>query len=137
MHRVLPSHTHPLLSIDATRRLELAAAAALPPHTLMQRAGLAVARLALAVAPHARSVWVACGPGNNGGDGLEAALHLQASGKRPVVTWLGDETDAPADALASLRRARAAGVQFSEEPPEQFDLGIDALLGIGATRAPE
>ena len=43
----------------------------------MRRAGLAVARLALALAPHATRVWIAAGPGNNGGDGLEAALHLQ------------------------------------------------------------
>ena len=129
MHRVLPTQTHPLHSIAATHRLEQVAIVGLPAHTLMQRAGLAVA-------PHARCVWLACGPGNNGGDGLEAALHLQAWGKRPVVTWLGNEASAPADALASLRRARDAGVLFSAEPPEQFDQGIDALLGIGANRAP-
>jgi hydroxyethylthiazole kinase-like uncharacterized protein yjeF len=103
----------------------------------MQRAGLAVARLALALAPHARSIWVACGPGNNGGDGFEAALHLRAWGKAPLVTWLGDESKAPADALASLRRARAAGVAFLQQPPAQWDFAIDALLGIGAVRAPE
>ena len=80
----------------------------LPAHTLMQRAGLAVARLALAIAPHARTIWIACGPGNNGGDGLEAALHLQALGQgSAVVSWLGDEARLPADALASLQRARA------------------------------
>ncbi|HNK54403.1 MAG TPA: NAD(P)H-hydrate epimerase, partial [Ottowia sp.] len=62
----------PLFDLAATRRIEATAQAALPPHTLMQRAGLATARLALALAPHARTVWVACGPGNNGGDGLEA-----------------------------------------------------------------
>ena len=85
----------------------------LPPHTLMQRAGLAVARLALALAPHARTIWIACGPGNNGGDGFEAAMHLRQWGKHPVVTWLGDEARAPADALASLQRAREAGVAFA------------------------
>jgi hydroxyethylthiazole kinase-like uncharacterized protein yjeF len=103
----------------------------------MQRAGLATARLALALAPHARSIWVACGPGNNGGDGLEAALHLQQWGKAPVVTWLGSPGQAPADALASYQRAQAAGVHFAETPPANADLCIDALLGIGATRAPE
>ena len=61
----------------------------LPPHTLMQRAGLAVARLAMALAPHAKTIWIACGPGNNGGDGIEAAMHLRQWGKHPVVTWLG------------------------------------------------
>jgi NAD(P)H-hydrate repair Nnr-like enzyme with NAD(P)H-hydrate epimerase domain len=76
MQRVLPDRPWPLHDVATIRRIERRAAAVLPPHTLMQRAGLAVARLALALAPHARSIWVACGPGNNGGDGFEAALHL-------------------------------------------------------------
>ena len=42
-----------LLGCAATRRLESAALAAVAPFTLMARAGDAVARLALAVAPHA------------------------------------------------------------------------------------
>lgn len=98
----------------------------------MQRAGLAVARLALALAPHAQRIWLACGPGNNGGDGLEAALHLQRWGKQPIVTWLGDSTRAPADALAALQRATAAGVTIVEQPPAQAEFCVDALLGIGS-----
>ena len=69
LRRVRPGPAWPLHSVAATRQLETAHMAGLPPHTLMQRAGLSVARLALAVAPHARALWVACGPGNNGGDG--------------------------------------------------------------------
>jgi hydroxyethylthiazole kinase-like uncharacterized protein yjeF len=127
----------PLHNVAQTQALELQAQAALPANTLMQRAGLATAQLAMAIAPHARSVWVACGPGNNGGDGLEAAVHLQAWGKHPIVTWLGSESKAPLDAQNAWRRAKAAGVTFAEQPPQQFDLVIDALLGIGAQRAPE
>ncbi|RYY57178.1 MAG: NAD(P)H-hydrate epimerase, partial [Comamonadaceae bacterium] len=137
MQRITPVGPWPLHDVAAIRRLEQAAAAALPPHTLMQRAGLAVARLALAIAPHARTVWVACGPGNNGGDGFEAALHLKQWGKAPVVTWIGDEARLPDDARRSLANARAAGVAFAQEPPPAFDLAIDALLGIGATRVPD
>lgn len=117
------------------RALEHSAAATLPPHTLMQRAGDAVARLARAVAPHARTVWIACGPGNNGGDGLEAAHRLRQAGARPVVTWLGDASRMPADALASLRRAQNGGVEFAPTAPAGMgpqDLCIDALLGLGA-----
>ena len=110
MHRITAHQPYPLFNTAATRRLENAAAVALPPHTLMQRAGLAVAQLAQALAPHARTVWIACGPGNNGGDGLEAAIHLQRSGRKVVVTWLGQPDTAPADARASWQRARDAGV---------------------------
>ncbi len=136
MQRITPDRPWPLFDIAATRRIEQATTPTLPPHALMQRAGLAVARLALALAPHARTVWIACGPGNNGGDGLEAALQLQRWGKAPHVSWLGDESQAPADALASLERARQTGVSISREPPPGWDLAIDALLGIGAARAP-
>ncbi|MDO9200451.1 MAG: NAD(P)H-hydrate epimerase, partial [Hydrogenophaga sp.] len=140
MHPLSTAFTLPLYGVAATRRLEQQAAAALPPHTLMQRAGLAAARLALALAPHAQQIWIACGPGNNGGDGLEAAMHLHQWGKTVTVTWLGERAERegklPADALASLLRARACGLAFAEAPPTGFDIAIDALLGIGATPRP-
>ena len=126
----------PLFDVAGTRRIEQLALASVAPHTLMQRAGLAVARLALAVAPHARTVWVAAGPGNNGGDGLEAAAQLQRMGKRPVVTWLGQAATASSDTAAAWRRACDAGVEFAAAPPPAPELCIDALLGIGAGRAP-
>lgn len=138
MLKIEPGPRHALYSVDATRRIEHAAQANLPAHTLMQRAGLAVAQLALAVAPHAQRIWLACGPGNNGGDGLEAALHLQRWGKQPLVTWLGSADQVPPDAAASYQRALAASVAFTDQPPPEYDLCIDALLGIGAqARAPE
>jgi ADP-dependent NAD(P)H-hydrate dehydratase / NAD(P)H-hydrate epimerase len=134
MQRLAHPQPWPLFDAAATRVIEKEAAAHLPAHALMQRAGLAVARLALAIAPHARIVWVACGPGNNGGDGIEAACHLLAWGKQVIVTRCGDETHGPADALASLQRARADGVAFGDTAPAQWDLAIDALLGIGGGR---
>lgn len=140
MHRITSHQPHPLFNTAATRRIEQAAAAALPPHTLMQRAGLAVAQLAQALAPHARTVWIACGPGNNGGDGLEAAMHLQRSGRQVAVTWLGQADKAPADANASWQRAQAAGVVWANAPPADLgpqDLCIDALLGIGVCSSPQ
>ena len=137
MQRIRPDRRWPLHDVATTRLIEQAAASALPPHMLMQRAGLAVARLALALAPHAQRIWIACGPGNNGGDGLEAAMHLQRWGKAPQVTWLAEETTAPPDARASLERARQAGVAIGQAPPPDWDFAIDALLGIGRQRVPE
>ena len=85
----------------------------------MQRAGLAIARLALAVAPHAHVIWIACGPGNNGGDGYEAAVHLKQWGKLPVVTACGHIDSLPVDAAASRQSALEAGVVMTVEPPNQ------------------
>ncbi|MDH6165111.1 hydroxyethylthiazole kinase-like uncharacterized protein yjeF [Variovorax boronicumulans] len=137
MHRITSATVADLFDIAATRHIEQAAAAALPAHTLMRRAGLAVARLAMAIAPHARTIWIACGPGNNGGDGFEAAAQLQHRGFMPIVTFLGDENRLPPDAKASLQRARDASVIFKRQPPAEYELAIDALLGIGSTRPPE
>lgn len=137
MQRVRSGPSQPLYSAAATRTLEAALASTLAPHTLMQRAGLATAQLALAIAPHARTYWIACGPGNNGGDGLEAAMHLQQWGKTPLVTWLGTPETAPTDARASHARALAAGVRLVDAPPADCDMCIDALLGTGASRPPE
>ncbi len=134
MQRITHDRSWPLFDATATRAIERAAASSLAPHTLMQRAGLSVARLALAVAPHARTVWIACGPGNNGGDGLESAVHLHAWDKRVHVTWLGSEAGAPEDTLASLKRARDAGVVIASKPPQHCELVIDALLGVAGTR---
>ncbi|MEO7008801.1 MAG: NAD(P)H-hydrate epimerase, partial [Caldimonas sp.] len=129
----------PLFGIPQTRSIEARAAAALPPHALMQRAGSAVARLALALAPHARRVWVAAGPGNNGGDGLETALCLRQLGKDAGVRLHGDVTSMPPDAKAALARAQQAGVAIdaASDRLERCDLAIDALLGIGASRPPQ
>lgn len=132
MQKINFSNRQALHDMAATRQLEQQAQQALPAHTLMARAGLAVARLALAIAPHAQRIWVAAGPGNNGGDGLEAALHLQRWGKHPVVSWLGNAERAPADTKIAHQKAIGAGVQFVDQPPQQIDLCIDALLGIGS-----
>ncbi len=134
----------PLHGIDATRALEKTALAATPAYALMARAGDAVARLALAIAPHADAMLVFAGPGNNGGDGIEAAVRLREMGKEASVVLVGDPARLPADASRALERARSANV-----PIRAFDAGsalvdaalpdlvIDALLGIGASRAPE
>lgn len=137
--RRLEFHTRQALyAVAATRCMEQSHQASLPPHTLMQRAGQAVAQLALALTPHARRIWIACGPGNNGGDGLQAALQLQQWGKSPIVTWLGKPDNAPPDALAAYHHAVQSGVTIATTPPHDVDLCIDALLGIGTqNRAPD
>ena len=136
MRALHPDQPEALHDSARTRALETTLAAGLPAHTLMARAGEAVSRLALALHPHAGRIWVACGPGNNGGDGLIAALHLHRSdpeGWREIcVTHDADPTRLPADAAWALREALAAGVAITAEPPEEPDLVIDALLGLGA-----
>lgn len=108
MQRLLPTtRTLPLFDVAASRRIEARALVHSPD--LMERAGLAVAKLALAVRTGGGPVWVACGPGNNGGDGQVAARRLSDHG---------------------------VPVHVSHLPPSQPSLAIDALLGLGLNRAP-
>ena len=133
----------PLFDGAATRRIEQRAAAGLPPHELMRRAGHALARLARAVAPHARKAWIAAGPGNNGGDGLVLASLLRRAGVDVVVSLVGHSAQRalPPDTAWALQCARDDGATLIDTLPDaaslaEFDLCVDALLGVGQTRAP-
>lgn len=131
------AHT-PLYGTQSSRQIEAHAMAGLPPHTLMERAGTAVAHWARALYPHARRVWVACGGGNNGGDGLVAArvLHqwLAPASVDVRIGWLGQPTRLPSDALGAWHAAVAAGTPFAASLPTDADVVVDALLGLGVDR---
>jgi hydroxyethylthiazole kinase-like uncharacterized protein yjeF len=138
MQRILPNTSQlPLFTAASSRAIETQAQAGLPTHALMTRAGLAVARLALVLPKGEGAIWIVCGPGNNGGDGLVAARLLQMQGQSVHVSLIeGDRT--PADALAARQAARQAGVSISNslDAPAQVSLAVDALLGLGLQRPP-
>jgi hydroxyethylthiazole kinase-like uncharacterized protein yjeF len=125
-----------------SQALEAAALAANAPGELMQRAGLAAARLVLARWPRVRSVLVLAGPGNNGGDGWVLAQRLHEAGHTASV-FDATPTGAPrpADAAAAQANALAARVPVhaADALPAALataDLVVDALLGLGASGAP-
>jgi ADP-dependent NAD(P)H-hydrate dehydratase / NAD(P)H-hydrate epimerase len=136
----------PLHNTSSSQALEQAALWALSGHggsapSLMARAGWAVARLAIALTPHAQRIHIFAGPGNNGGDGLVAARHLHQLGKAVTVWLLAEGRTPPADAAQALRDALTAGVTVHDSLPcniddKPCDMAIDALLGLGASRAP-
>jgi hydroxyethylthiazole kinase-like uncharacterized protein yjeF len=105
----------------------------------MERAGMAVARWALAMSPNANPIRIWCGPGNNGGDGLVAARHLHLAGQQVQVKLLAKADQLPYDAALAFAAALRAGVPFQSGAggEDRAALHIDALLGLGASRAPE
>lgn len=126
-----------LLTLTELRSLEARAAAALPPHTLMARAGAAAAQLLLDTRDfHTKKpVWIVAGPGNNGGDALVMAERLHRAGVTVRVCMPVEVK--PDDARWALEAARAAGVTIDTEVPASFDeFGwlIDGMFGIGLTR---
>lgn len=117
---------------------EAAAQAGRPLRMLMETAGRAVARVALE--DHLQSVrdgvLVACGPGNNGGDGWVAARALHLLGVPVSVVEVAE----PGEGIAAEARQTALddGVPtvVHDGPWPGVGLVIDALLGTGATGAP-
>ena len=103
-----------MLRTATLRRFEAEAIAALPPGTLMDRAGRAVAAAAARIArerPRGAPIHLLVGPGNNGGDALIAGLHLQAWGF-PVQAWCltrAAPSASSSDARSSLPPAHARG----------------------------
>jgi NAD(P)H-hydrate epimerase len=110
-----------------------------PGELLMESAGRAVAQAVLEGSGPESEVVAVCGTGNNGGDGLVAARHLQLLGVPVRVALVGDPASLAKDASANLVRARAAGVPIGEgsfEPPQRGVL-IDAVFGTGLSRRVE
>ncbi len=136
------------LSAEESRALDgRTIAAGTPGLALMKRAAAAVARevartLAARRERGARVV-VLAGPGNNGGDGFEAARLLLASRVAPGVETLllGDPGRLGGDAKATFHRLEKAGgavrgVEGEADlvPLRAATLVVDALFGTGLSR---
>ncbi len=123
------------------RELERAAPAASAGASLMELAGLAAARYAQRLLGEpgcspGRSVLVIAGPGNNGGDAFETAVHLKHNFFRVTLVFAGDPARLPPDAAKAFRKwTQTGGTSLPDIPePAQYDLIIDGLFGIGLAR---
>lgn len=97
----------------------------------MEAAGWQLARFC-----HGRTV-VACGVGNNAGDGLAAARHLHRWGRLASVACV-DESRLHGPAANELHALRKVGVDVTETLLfEDAELVLDAIFGTGISRAPE
>ena len=111
--------------------------------SLMENAGLAVARVARRVVGSivGAKVVVLIGPGNNGGDGLVTARHLQRWGAR-VTAYLCRDRDTDDSKLANAQHAGVRIIRASDDSRLaglEAELGsahlvVDAILGTGRAR---
>ena len=118
----------------------------IPSLQLMEAAGTRVAdacrsRISGASAEPS-DVAVLCGKGNNGGDGLVAARHLQSLGANVKVYLFAEPRDLRGDAATNLQRWTATGnrvISINDEPawqtawPEiaKAHILLDAIFGTG------
>lgn len=135
------SGSFPLYDAASARQLDAQATARLggDAHALMQRAGQAAWRRALEHWPQARRIVIVCGPGNNGGDGYVLARLAMRSGRSACVVHLPEHVPRTPPAQRACTEYVAAGGRvelFSNTLPAS-DLIVDALFGIGLSRAPD
>jgi len=128
--------SHELLTAAEMARADaLAAQHGVPGLTLMENAGRAVADAAAElVGPTGAAIVVACGPGNNGGDGFGAARLLRERGYRVRLGLLGARAALKGDAAEMATRWGAAIEPLAPATLVDADLVIDALFGAGLSR---
>ncbi len=130
-----------LVTVDQMRRIEAASDAQGHSYAaMMERAGSAVARvIQTRLDIHARRILILVGPGNNGGDGLVAARHLQDAGAEVGVYLLKPRED---EHIAALRERSVFIANLPDDRGLRIlrlwlgncDVLVDALLGTGASR---
>lgn len=108
------------------------------PLVLMERAGHAVADLALDHGARTRDILVLAGPGNNGGDALVAARYLADAGCNVSIFLVVSGKDAKLSSLclAQKRTVEALGLQLKIYQSGDFEdfqspLVLDGVFGIG------
>lgn len=140
------SGSFPLYDTLAARSLDERATALLggDAYVLMQRAGQAAWRHVLEYWPDAQRIVVVCGPGNNGGDGYVLARAALRSGRRVSVVHLRDHVPRTPSAQRACTEYVSAGGHVDLFDESRFDdhlppadLLVDAMFGIGLSRAPD
>lgn len=112
----------------------------IPGMTLMERAGRATFDAARDQFPGHGRWLVACGGGNNGGDGYVIARLAREAGIDCRVAALKTPEQLRGDAGTAAKLWLDAGGTVELGPPrdlDDFDLVFDALLGTGLDRPPE
>lgn len=115
--------------LTAAEMLAAERACGVPLNTLMERAGHALADAVIRFGAD-QSVLIACGPGNNGGDGYVAARVLAERGLTVRVAASAD----PATDLARGARTRWIGPVEPLVDAASVPILVDALFGTGLRR---
>ena len=129
-------------SIDARAAEELG----LPTLVLMENAGRGAAERLRARLRDGDRVVIACGPGNNGGDGAVVARHLDSWGYAVRVIWFASPDALRGDAATQHSILAKSGIDQTSITDPAADLDalwrdaawvVDGLLGTGLTRPVE
>jgi ADP-dependent NAD(P)H-hydrate dehydratase / NAD(P)H-hydrate epimerase len=102
--------------------------------TLMERAGRAIADRVALLYPLGTRIFIACGPGNNGGDGFVAAQVLRERGYTVRLALLGSREALSGDAAKVSRQWGGEVEPMNADAVHNADVIVDALFGAGLSR---
>ena len=106
--------------------------AGIPSMVLMERAALAVAEVIIKRYPDRNRILIVAGKGNNGGDGLAIGRLLAKAGRQ--VTFFQMSGNYSEEARKQREILLHLGFSICDIWPDgEYDIIIDALLGIGIT----
>jgi ADP-dependent NAD(P)H-hydrate dehydratase / NAD(P)H-hydrate epimerase len=136
-----PDWLQPLLDAPQMRMIDHWAIddQGVPSLDLMERAGQGVTR-AIELLAADGPVVVACGKGNNGGDGLVVARLLRNAGRAVIVLCTAALDELSGDAAANLARLPGDSPRLMTEGMAAFGEAaviVDALLGTGFEGEPQ
>ncbi|MEM7224012.1 MAG: NAD(P)H-hydrate dehydratase [Pseudomonadota bacterium] len=123
-----------LLSVEESYRCDKAAeAAGVAGITLMEAAGASIAESIRARWQPCETL-IACGPGNNGGDGFVVARHLAEAGWPVRLGLLGARERLKGDAAHHAGRWNGPVHPLSVDLLDDCALFVDSLFGAGLSR---
>ena len=109
----------------------------IPSLVLMERAAMAVTEEVVKHGKKTDRIWVLCGNGNNGADGVAAARMLHLKGYTVSALLAGGKEKGSREYVSQISIAEHTGVslvEFSDFIPGVCDILIDGLFGVGLDR---
>lgn len=109
----------------------------IPSMVLMERAAMAVTEAVESVAREKDRIWVVCGTGNNGADGIAVGRMLFLKGYRISILLCGNPKHGTTEYRQQIQIANQLEIpviEFEDFIPGSCDIIIDGIFGVGLDR---
>ena len=107
----------------------------IPSMELMERAASSCVRAMEQVRWQLGRVLIVCGSGNNGGDGFAIGRILLEKGTDVTMVFAGRMESRTEETICQMERFEQAGGKVRDTlEPEEYDIVVDALFGVGLSR---
>ena len=107
----------------------------IPSMVLMERAALQIVEVIEHQVPDLSNILIACGSGNNGGDGYAIARLLHLKGYHVSIFFVGNDEKRSEDNVKQKKIADYYQIPIKQEfESEEYSVIVDAIFGNGLSR---